>query len=117
MKSVSMDDLRLDRMNDSRSSYEFLHRPRIHASENQYESGFPDTKYVQGREHRVMKDSRGDETYIYQPSSCIYPVSRTRDGSAYSSYVAGPSVYDYIDTESKFEIQRPNIRLGNMNKY
>ncbi|XP_053386676.1 uncharacterized protein LOC128550849 [Mercenaria mercenaria] len=112
-----MDDLRLDRMNDTRSSNGLLHRPRIHASENQYESGLPDTKYVQGREHKVMKDNRGEETYIYQPSSYIHPVSRARYGSSYNNHSAGPSVYNYIDTESKFEIQRPNISLGHMNQY
>ncbi|XP_053386536.1 uncharacterized protein LOC128550788 [Mercenaria mercenaria] len=117
MKSVSMDDLRLDRMNDSRSSNGFLHRPRIHAAENQYESGLPDTKYVQGREHKVMKGNRGEETYLYQPSSNLHLVSKARDGSMYSNHSAGPSVYDYIDTDSTFKIQRPNIRLGHMNKY
>lgn len=56
-----MDDLGFEHGNTSRSSDGFLKRPKIHAAENPYQSGLPETKYVQGREHKVMKDDTGQE--------------------------------------------------------
>lgn len=61
LRSVSMDDLRFETRSRSMSSDGFLKRQRIHAAENPYRSGLPDTKYVQGREHKIMKDDMGQE--------------------------------------------------------
>ncbi|WAR10572.1 hypothetical protein MAR_035648 [Mya arenaria] len=81
----------------------------------------PETRMVEGREHKVTKDEKGQELYIYQPSGQPdRPNGHQRSHSWYSSASSvdlhrgkNGSTYDYIDTSIKFEIQRPNIRQNN----
>lgn len=59
-----MDDISMSKMDDSHSSNGYQHRSR--AVSNEYQTGLPghDVKYVQGREHRVSRNDRGDEVSI-----------------------------------------------------
>ncbi|XP_060608147.1 uncharacterized protein LOC132760229 [Ruditapes philippinarum] len=108
VNSAEMDDFGWERSSDLNAN---LYRARVKsvANDNKTRLQEQDVTYFQGREHRLYKDDKGDEAYIYQPSS--------HKSSAETEYNTGPSVYDYIDTDSKFQIQRPNIRIGHLNKY
>ncbi|KAH3750619.1 hypothetical protein DPMN_185146 [Dreissena polymorpha] len=66
-------------------------------------------------QHKVTRDEKGNEVYIYQPKQ-PRDIGRQRQSSVYSSASednaqTGSSMYDYIDTDTKYQIRRPNVSI------
>ena len=58
-RSVSKDDLQLQKFDDgSYNGYQGYH-PRSPTAGRVYDSGLPDSRIIRGREHKVLKDDRG----------------------------------------------------------
>lgn len=57
-----MTDFKADMFGNSQDR---LYRPNKNTAENEYHSGLPgqDLKYLQGREHRIYKDDKGEEVF------------------------------------------------------
>ncbi|XP_053385640.1 uncharacterized protein LOC128550481 [Mercenaria mercenaria] len=87
----------LDRYNESHSSREFSDQRGTKWTENQYQRSLLDTRYFDGREHKVLRNDSGKESH---------------PNPGYSLPPSNKSVYDYIDTSSRFEIKRPNVHIG-----
>jgi hypothetical protein len=62
-KSIGMMDIRRDRFGGQRESF---YAQRKNTIENEYHSGLPnqEIKYLQGREHKIYKDEKGDEVHL-----------------------------------------------------
>ncbi|WAR09534.1 hypothetical protein MAR_034610 [Mya arenaria] len=80
--------------------------------------GYPSTKRedtltVEGKEHKIITNRLGNEMYMYQPNPSDirrHPSSRLSSLEGDYSRPRTASVYDYIDTQSTFEILRPTLR-------
>ncbi|WAR09527.1 hypothetical protein MAR_034603 [Mya arenaria] len=72
-----------------------------------------DTLKVEGKEHKIITNSLGNEMYMYQPNPRDirrHPSSRMSSSESDYSRPRTASVYDYIDTQSTYEILRPTLR-------
>ncbi|WAR09561.1 hypothetical protein MAR_034637, partial [Mya arenaria] len=87
----------------------------LRMSSDMYPRKREDTLTVEGKEHTSITDSRGNEVYMYQPDPNEIrrqPSSPVSSSERDYSRPRTASVYDYIDTESRYEIQRPILRLN-----
>ncbi|WAR09529.1 hypothetical protein MAR_034605 [Mya arenaria] len=107
--------------NESMSMEEFgrsLTKGGLRLSSDMYPRKREDTLTVEGKEHKIITDSRGNEVYMYQPNpEDIQRQTSSRVTSSERGFnrPRTASVYDYIDTESRCEIQRPILR-ANVNR-
>ncbi|WAR09562.1 hypothetical protein MAR_034638 [Mya arenaria] len=68
---------------------------------------------MEGKEHKIITNSRGNEVYMYQPDPNDirrHPSSLVSSSESDYSRPRKVSVYDIIDTESRYEIRRPILR-------
>ncbi|XP_052813755.1 uncharacterized protein LOC128240852 [Mya arenaria] len=85
----------------------------LRMSSDKYPEKREDTLTVEWKVHKIINDSRGNEVYMYQPNPediRRQPSSRVSSSERDFSRPRTVSVYDYIDTESRCEIQRPILR-------
>ncbi|WAR09536.1 hypothetical protein MAR_034612, partial [Mya arenaria] len=76
----------------------------LRLSSDMYPRKREDTLTVEGKEHKIITDSRGNEVYMYQPNPediRRQPSSRVSSSERDFSRPRTVSVYDYIDTESR----------------
>ncbi|WAR09566.1 IMPG2-like protein [Mya arenaria] len=85
----------------------------VRLSLDKYPRTREDTLTVEGKEHKIITNSLGNEVYMYQPNPSDirrHPSSRVSSSESDYNRSRTASVYDYIDTESRYEIQRPTLR-------
>ncbi|KAH3750628.1 hypothetical protein DPMN_185156 [Dreissena polymorpha] len=117
---IALDNLKRSSRTQSENSYEKF-RGR-HISKEATSNGSigdlersEETRVLDGIEHKVTRDDKGNEMFIYQPKQ-PRDLGRQRQSSVYSSASednahTGSSMYDYIDTETKYQIRRPNVSI------